>query len=73
MEIFVPVVIFGTSAAGASSAFQRLTLFLSLGAVVWLAIVVALGDFLYEHVTLWRLTEVGSSCACRESEQRIEN
>jgi hypothetical protein len=41
---------------GARSALQRLTLFLSLGAVVWLAIVVELGSFIYEHVTVWRLT-----------------
>ena len=40
---------------GARSALQRLTFFLSLGAVVWLAIVVALGNFIYEHVTMVRL------------------
>ncbi|HXW90305.1 MAG TPA: hypothetical protein VEK33_07140 [Terriglobales bacterium] len=39
----------------ARSALQRLTLFLSLGAVVWLAIVVALGNFIYQHVPGWRL------------------
>jgi hypothetical protein len=40
---------------GARSALQHLTFFLSLGAVVWLAIVVALGNFIYEHVTVVRL------------------
>jgi hypothetical protein len=40
---------------GARSALQRLMFFLSLGAVIWLAIVVALGNFIHEHVTTLRL------------------
>ena len=40
---------------GARSALQRLKVFLSLGAVVWLAIVVALGNFLCEYVGMLRL------------------
>jgi hypothetical protein len=40
---------------GARSALQRLTFSLSLGAVVWLAIVAAVGNFTYDHVTMVRL------------------
>jgi hypothetical protein len=39
----------------ARTTLQRLTFFLSLGAVVWLAIVVALGNFVHEHVAALRL------------------
>jgi hypothetical protein len=39
----------------ARSALQRLAFFLGLGATIWLAIAVALGNFIREHVTVVRL------------------
>jgi hypothetical protein len=40
---------------GARSAIERLTVLLGLGALVWLAIVVALGSFIYAHFETLRL------------------
>jgi hypothetical protein len=40
---------------GVKTALQRLTFFLSCGAVVWLAIVVGLGSFIHGHIGTLRL------------------
>lgn len=39
---------------GARSALQRLAALLALGAIVWFAIAVALGSFIYEHISTLR-------------------
>jgi hypothetical protein len=50
-----------TNLNGARSALQRLTLFVGVEAIVWLAIVVALGKFIYEHASVLKFALAGAA------------
>jgi hypothetical protein len=50
-----------TNLNGARSAMQRMAAFLGLEAAVQLAVVVALGSFIYEHIAMMRFARV---CDC---------
>jgi hypothetical protein len=49
-----------TQLDGARSALQRMTTFLSLETLVWFAMVVALGSFIYQHIVTPRLALPGA-------------